>query len=138
MKAQRGNFPSPANCVEYTEARKKYSWKLIRSWLNQCLQHHPLRDACIHPRNGPLPYCPKRLIDVRNSIPRLVLKGTLEATGQIEYATLSYCWGGSMPESGKTKSGTLALHLESLDLGLLPRTFRDAIEIAQGLNIPFL
>ena len=138
MMAQRRNVPSAANYVEYTEARKKYSWKLIRSWLDQCLHHHTLRNACIHPSNSPLPYCPKRLIDVRNSIPRLVLKGTLETIGQIEYATLSYCWGGSMPEFGKTKSGTLALHLESLELELLPRTFRDAIEIAQGLNIPFL
>jgi hypothetical protein len=90
-----------------------------------------------HPRNSPVPYCPTRLIDLRNSIPRLVLKSTLEVIGHIEYATLSYCWGSSMPESGKTKSGPLALHLESLDLELLPRTFREAIEIAQGLNIPF-
>lgn len=103
----------------------------IKTWLRHCeLQH---AHDCT-PSQGQLP---KRLIEVSSAdaSPRLAL-GSEVADEQSRYATLSHCWGGTLPIR------TLRQNVEEFSKGipfeLFPRTFRDAITITQRLSIPYL
>lgn len=51
---------------------------------------------------------------------------------------MSYCWGPSMPDEGKTLVATLDTHERGIDLKSLPKTLRDAIEVTRSLSFPFI
>jgi hypothetical protein len=103
---------------------------LCRDWLKQCQSKH---------RSCP-PICesnlPTRLIDIgepSNGVaPRLV-----ETCGQRgQYATLSHCWGRSKPPS--TTKANLSSRLLSMPLTLMPKTFRDALNIVRLLGYRYI
>lgn len=54
----------------------------------------------------------------------------------IRYATLSHCWGDSLPLY--TTKETEPLYSQEIPSGLIPPTFRDALTIARALDIPYL
>ena len=54
----------------------------------------------------------------------------------VEYATLSYSWGTSLPI--KTTSSNIEQHRNGLSIESLPRTLRDAVRIAQLLDFRYL
>jgi hypothetical protein len=76
---------------------------------------------------------PTRLIDV-GTPPKLVLSEDLTRTPK--YATLSHCWGTSHPLI--TNKSTLQSYRSRIPEESIPQTFRDAITIAQLLDIPYL
>lgn len=101
---------------------------LVQRWLDQCIKQHPL---C---RTGQVSTRPARLLDVKKAksggIVRLVNSADQQTLNP--YATLSHCWGpNSVPVLTKSS-------LQSLMTGVLiselPRTFREAIEIALWLD----
>lgn len=55
---------------------------------------------------------------------------------QLEYATLSHCWGSALPL--RTTKETLAQFAEEIPQEILPKTFADAIQIARDLEIPHI
>jgi hypothetical protein len=109
--------------------------ELAVKWLDRCKQHH---FAC---EDGQATFRPTRLldlasVDVTRKV-RLVLSE--ECKGDEPYVTLSHCWGSTMPFRLTTK--TLETMRVGFDLEDLPKTFRDAIEIAgwfQGQSLHFL
>jgi len=54
----------------------------------------------------------------------------------IRYATLSHCWGDSLPL--RTTKETEHLYSQEIPYGLIPPTFHDALTIARALDIPYL
>lgn len=84
------------------------------------------------PEPGPLP---KRLIHVESVPPHLVL-GEDVPSNNGRYATLSHCWGSTIPIR-LLKSNTLR-YSHKLSLELIPDTFRDAITLTQALRISYL
>ncbi|KAF5004056.1 hypothetical protein FDECE_9431 [Fusarium decemcellulare] len=103
---------------------------VIKSWFQEC-SSHPDHTAC-----RPAPFVPRRLISVGldgNPIRIIEQHAHLDKT---EYATLSYCWGGSLQL--RTTKETLAQFSEEIPWDLLPRTFADAISMAQKLEIPYI
>jgi Heterokaryon incompatibility protein (HET) len=103
-------------------------------WLDHCKKHH---HACTEEQET---FRPTRLldlesVDITRKI-RLVLSGDNERDEP--YVTLSHCWGSATPFRLTTK--TLERMRIGLDLEELPKTFRDAIEIAswfQGQLVRF-
>ncbi|KAI1078310.1 heterokaryon incompatibility protein-domain-containing protein [Whalleya microplaca] len=109
-------------------------------WIKHCLENHPACQPRVSSRDSSC-FLPTRLVDVR-SYPkiRLVLKEELpeDSAKHWKYTALSYCWGNSMPEEGKTTQKTLDARRKSIHIAQLPPTLRDAIKLTHNLGVPFV
>jgi hypothetical protein len=78
-------------------------------------------------------YVPKRVLEITQR--GIILRENL--FGCIRYACLSHCWGadGVAFKLTSTNLGTLKHGIEP---SILPKTFRDAVEICSRLQIPYL
>ncbi|KAK6208521.1 hypothetical protein QIS74_12039 [Colletotrichum tabaci] len=76
-------------------------------------------------------FMPKRLI-------RLTEKGghIIHPDEPVPYIALSYCWGGD--KNIRTLRANITAHMDSINLGHLPRCFRDVAVIAPRLGINHL
>ncbi|CAJ2508543.1 Uu.00g135690.m01.CDS01 [Anthostomella pinea] len=54
------------------------------------------------------------------------------------YVALSYCWGTNPNPSGRTTDANINEQLECIKVGSLPKTIRDAVLVARGLEAPYL
>ncbi|KAF5004242.1 hypothetical protein FDECE_9271 [Fusarium decemcellulare] len=109
-------------------------FETVKRWLAECTGTHSLCPK--HHVDAPLP---KRVIDVgpmdSSQEPRLILTDSKQFHGHL-YATLSHCWGGTLPLS--TKSDTLQHRMEGISMASLPKTFREAVIIVRELGLQFL
>lgn len=89
---------------------------------------------CQHVGRGSLP---KRVLDVgyADGSQNPVLIENVECS-RLPYATLSHCWGSSVPLC--TTSKTLSVHLSGLEWSALPASFQDAITVTRWLNVRYL
>ncbi|KAK1622291.1 heterokaryon incompatibility protein-domain-containing protein, partial [Colletotrichum phormii] len=105
-----------------------------KTWLKTCESTH---GSYCQPRKGKLP---KRFIDTRPGQPLRLVSTTSEVFQQlsdsVSYATLSYCWGASIPL--RTTKVTEEDFGVSIPENLLPRTFRHAIRLVRSLGIRYL
>ncbi|KAK8235114.1 heterokaryon incompatibility protein-domain-containing protein [Phyllosticta capitalensis] len=105
-----------------------------QSHISECLLLH---DLCAIPNEFPV--IPTRLIDVSpdgNGSDVRLQDCTLLGTS-LEYAALSYCWGGYEPKCTTTNK-TLQTNLHGISWDLLPQTFRDAVKVTRGLGLKYL
>ncbi|PTD08133.1 hypothetical protein FCULG_00005829, partial [Fusarium culmorum] len=104
--------------------------KTIKSWYTECSSQHA---GCKPSSLGH----PRRLIQLGSEKHDLRLIDTLsQPCGDLEYATLSYCWGTSRPfVTTKYNIGTL---LQSIPATSLPQTFHDAIDIIWELGLRYI
>jgi hypothetical protein len=101
-----------------------------KSWLHDCSLNH---QRC---KPG-VTQLPKRLIDVgslNGRSPRLIISEDLHSLN-IEYATLSYCWGSA---NFCTTRENEDLYSTEIPYHLLPATLQDALTLTRHLHIPFL
>jgi hypothetical protein len=107
---------------------------LANGWIQDCKSSHNTCNFDIDAE-----FLPNRLIRMNpdSNRLRLVLTKDFKNTN-VAYITLSYCWGHSIPESALTTTQNLAENLKSIRWSTLPRTYKDAIEIAQKLNVQYL
>lgn len=56
----------------------------------------------------------------------------------MKYATLSYCWGDTMPEGSTTTLANIRDREDRLQIADLPQTLRDAINVTRWLAIRYL
>jgi hypothetical protein len=106
--------------------------KTIRSWIQTCQKNH---QSCVAPGNNT--FFPTRLLDVRKSAIRLVDGQDLKPS-DAGYVALSYCWGSTMPKSGKTMLDTLSARRAGIEFALLPKTLREAIVVTRSLGISYI
>jgi hypothetical protein len=107
------------------------------SWIQDCLQSHSI---CNHKQRqeSARSFLPTRLVDVQQpSHVHLVISDDV-VDPDWGYAALSYCWGDSMPESGRTTRSSLAARLQYIDAEQLPKTLREAVEVTRSLSIKYL
>jgi hypothetical protein len=100
-----------------------------REWYKDCKETHSSCRRIASP-------LPKRVLD-------LALKASTGAVTLyesrneiVEYATLSYSWGTSLPLT--TTSSNIEQHRNGLSVESLPQTLRDAVRIAQLLDLRYL
>ncbi|KAI0859060.1 heterokaryon incompatibility protein-domain-containing protein [Xylaria cubensis] len=103
---------------------------LARSWFTECCESH---DAC-QPKD-PCTY-PKWIISIHQGQPLRLVKGSRLQLNHRPYATLSHCWGTVCPL--KLTAGSLSNFLSEIPEACLPKTFRDAINIARSFGIEYL
>lgn len=109
---------------------------LLRAWIQRCDKH----KYCQHPGASEGNF-PTRVLDLSNP-DALRLVSSQEVSSR-RYIALSHCWGkltpGKIPQYCTTIQNIDA-RKEGRDfcVGNLPLTFRDAIEVSQGLGICYL
>ncbi|KAI0556264.1 HET-domain-containing protein [Xylaria curta] len=106
------------------------STSAIASWFHECCTNHAHIDDRWKQSK------PKRLLSVGldEKPMRLVLSDTI--SNNIQYATLSYCWGRSHPL--KSTKDSFKEFEEAVPTELLPATYREFIKIARALAIPYV
>ncbi|OIW28475.1 HET-domain-containing protein [Coniochaeta ligniaria NRRL 30616] len=130
------------SCASHDPASKLPIWNnlvttfeqkvsVIRLWLDDCLSHHFPGDC------RPVPFSPLRLLAVGQDgrLPRLVARESIPLE-EARYAALSHCWGGEVPL--RTTRDNVAAFTQEIPWALIPKTFSDAMLMAQGLGIPYV
>jgi len=104
------------------------------SWIQDCLENHTIcnRDAQVSS------FLPTRLVDVECPSSIRLLNSNAIVDSDRRYVALSYCWGDSMPESGRTTLSSLAAHQLQINLRELPKTLREAIEVTRSLSMRYI
>ncbi|OIW26873.1 HET-domain-containing protein, partial [Coniochaeta ligniaria NRRL 30616] len=109
------------------------SLKLVKEWLDTCIEEHPRCASFCGTRSLPLP---TRVIDVgsatSNKDPVLLVSNGISAP----YVALSHCWGDSMV--AKTTSANYLQLQQGIPFQSLPRNFRDAVTITRSLGCRYL
>ncbi|KAK8023576.1 hypothetical protein PG993_011642 [Apiospora rasikravindrae] len=107
------------------------SLEVIKTWLNNCEMAH---EDCRQPV-GVLPY---RVVELsRDTNGQAAFRLVQGLGGREPYACLSHRWGPST-ERCRTTSLTLASYLERVPPDILPKTFREAGEVAMHLGLKYL
>ncbi|KAK5657921.1 hypothetical protein OQA88_2470 [Cercophora sp. LCS_1] len=105
-----------------------------RVWVDNCAASH---DRCKRKSGSSLPTRLLQVTPSRDHMVRLVETNTIPPSQDREYATLSYCWGGST----KLKL-TLDSYHSFTTVGItkseLPETIYDALVVAVSMNIAWL
>ncbi|KAH6970202.1 heterokaryon incompatibility protein-domain-containing protein [Fusarium avenaceum] len=103
--------------------------KLAMKWLGNCRENH---QTCRATKDTFLPSRLIRIVDVENA----TLVCSTQIDGMVDYATLSYCWGGSQT---LTLSVNNYIQLSiSIQVRDLPQTLQEAILACIGLGIQYI
>ncbi|KAJ0110039.1 hypothetical protein J7T55_014842 [Diaporthe amygdali] len=102
----------------------------VRQSMLHCSTYH---EALQCTREGGS-FMPTRVISIDPNDPPLRLVES--ATKATSYATLSYCWGGTVPPS--TTRANISDMFQQITEDGLPVMFRQAIQLAQSLKIPYI
>ena len=119
----------PANFSKNTASDA--TLKLARGWIKECKKE---KDHYLCATGNKSWEPPTRLLDVRGIKPRLIFsKPTMR---KLRYLCLSHCWGGA--EIYKLTQKTLPTLKRGVDPGLLPKNFRDAVDITRRLGYRYI
>lgn len=108
--------------------------------MDECTSNHP---RCMN-KISRTRFVPRRLLNIGNcetASARLIEcdenVSVRHPETQLRYATLSYCWGNSLPmrttTTNKSKHETIGI-----DIQRMPATFKDAIYVAKKLEIRYI
>jgi Heterokaryon incompatibility protein (HET) len=100
---------------------------LAKFWLQSCINDHV---RCPKPSN----YRPTRLLDLTE--PARVRVRETRHLSDVEYLTLSHCWGGA--NMFLLESSTADSLFSGVELSTMPKTFRDAMNITTRLGYNYL
>lgn len=103
------------------------AFRCLEDWINTCVHSHPRCNASIPG------YIPKRVLEITQH--GVILRENL--SGCVRYACLSHCWGAD-GVAFKLISANLGTLKHGIESSILPKTFRDAIQICSCLQIPYL
>jgi len=115
--------------------RSTESFQQMESWLSRCvLNHSTCKDA--FPQSS---FVPTRLIQIMRRgeddfAIRLRDGKSLNAT--LKYATLSHCWGNSMPY--KLTKQNLDSCMQKVSIEKLSKVFQDAIYVAARCDVWYI
>jgi hypothetical protein len=142
-------FPIPLSCIssyqrtsddnaarfisrrpEVHDVSSESSFNRLRDWLSACHMHH---EACKRAKDSDMPSYILEITNTATSDPCLRL---LSAPPCVDYAALSYCWGGDQPI--KTTASTITDFTTDIAYSRLPKTLRDAVIATQKLGLRFL
>jgi hypothetical protein len=138
--AERPGRASNGGCQRTTfelpiSTQSDASFEIASSWLTECLATHVQCQQQPHNAQNALP---SRLLDVgaQQNPQVLRLRETRSLGTNIAYLTLSHCWGKT--DSLKLTCESRAAMCESIPLGILPKTFQDAVLITRRLQYRYL
>jgi hypothetical protein len=122
-------------------AKRQLRFDFLRAWLKWCDEHHRCNQHL-----ETLNTSPTRLIsvgdpDCPHSTPDKVRLVVASEGIRETYIALSHCWGNPTDDEKKafcTTKENLDARKKEFSVAELPKTFRDAIEVARELRTPYL
>ena len=106
---------------------------MARWWFQRCRNHHTQCTPAGYSRRK----FPNRLLEVGISFNGPTVKVVETRLLQdIEYMTLSHCWGGSLPL--RLLNANLQAYKTSISFSSLPKTFQDALYVVGWFGIKYL
>ena len=106
---------------------------MARWWFQRCRNHHPHCTPAGYSRRK----FPKRLLEVGISFNGPTVKVVeTQLLQDIEYMTLSHCWGGSLPL--RLLNANLQAYKTSISFSSLPKTFQHALFVVGWFGIKYL
>jgi hypothetical protein len=104
-----------------------------KAWLRDCQSFH---SAC---NFGSLQGSPSRLLHIVSDSEAIVVKLVeTNAAQRLKYCALSHCWGPAEKRPLCTTRGNYQNNLAGIPLEKLPKTFRDTVLLARGLDIEYV
>lgn len=133
MNSITSDYSSPSNQKIEGNTSSESNETIARGWFQRCRNDHP---HCT-PADYSGRKLPRRLLEVGNPTNGLAVKVIETQPPQdIEYMTLSHCWGGTLPMC------LLTANLETFKTGIpfssLPKTFQDAFSVVGWFGIKYL
>lgn len=116
---------------------------MVKSWVRKCIANEGGKHVeCNKQVND---YLPSRLLDVHYAVEKSYLRivcpqhDPSRFKRNRKYATLSHCWGswGASENPSLTIENLELRKTEGLSCDSLPKTFRDALDVARWLNSKF-
>ena len=113
----------------------------IQRWHRDCVEGHPecspIRST---PASADANWIPTRLINCDQSNAQQVCFLQLSAeVSPVSYMTLSHCWGDpDGPRPPKLTNDNFNSMRDRIPIENLPRTFKDAIQVARSLGVSYL
>jgi hypothetical protein len=101
--------------------------QVLTHWIEDCVQSHVSCPAVM------VSSLPKRILELTPT--QFFLQEHLSIKAR--YACLSHCWGSKGPALKLTKD-TMANLQQGVEIGELPKTFQDAVQVCLSLGIRFL
>ncbi|KAI9710261.1 MAG: hypothetical protein M1820_002755 [Bogoriella megaspora] len=129
----------PRSNVDLAESTKSTTtFKQIRKWIQLCETNH---NQCksLHEKRPHDAWVPTRLIDVGtpdSPILRLIETENKADSTYDQYTTLSYKWGHE--PNYLLEEENLHEFYNQIELGKMPRTFRDAVYATRALDVRYL
>ncbi|KAI1841465.1 hypothetical protein JX266_012305 [Neoarthrinium moseri] len=110
------------------------AWSIIETWMTTCFNSHP---QCKLPER-PISYRPTRLLKLDNAHTfRLVLGAECPST--LQYVALSHRWGTTVIKRLLQLLQSTVEHLSrEQPVENLPKTFREAVDIAQHFGVDYI
>lgn len=110
------------------------AWSVMETWMRTCVESHTL---CTQPKTS-TSYRPTRLLKLGNSHTFQLVLGT-ECIPSLQYVALSYCWGTKAVEGLlRLLQSTVEDLSQEQPVDNLPKTFRDAIDVAQHFDVHYI
>ncbi|KAI0368722.1 HET-domain-containing protein [Pilatotrama ljubarskyi] len=110
------------------EVNSPHCYSLVLEQIVDCIKNH--KECPESTTDSPLP---TRVIDCLDpSHPRLFVSGG--TTGH--YVALSYVWGEEQPN--RTTLSNIVKYINGIDMALIPRTIRNAIEVTHKMGLRYL
>ena len=119
----------PAGSRAATAASQKCR-RFILECMHQCCNEH---RSCVPKATG---FVPSRLVFLGSSNEEIRIVESVDGDGQMAWAALSHCWGGSQPH--KLLRANHALLKHHINFSDVPATFRNAIEVTRELGLKYL
>jgi hypothetical protein len=119
------------------EAGSPTYFALLRAWLRWCDGFHNYTRRNAKSKAA----LPSRLLDLRDSTPDILRLFCPKKKDGVKYAALFHCWGQLTDENKRqfcTTDDNIEERLKGFTFAELPKTFRDAIQVARELGIPYL
>ncbi|KAH6990101.1 heterokaryon incompatibility protein-domain-containing protein [Ilyonectria destructans] len=111
------------------DSSSSYALDKLKRWLYICDNHHPCLSS------GDLCTLPTRVLDVAANQDVIFLRETAGKQGK--YLALSHSWG-STHRLTLTTANLARLLTDGISVSDIPKTFRDAVQIARELGIAFV
>jgi Heterokaryon incompatibility protein (HET) len=116
------------------------AYEVAKSWIDDCRSNHLCWSSRV--TSTQLERHPARLIDLEPLLP--FNENSKDARiipyrlANSKYATLSYCWGTTMPPGSATTQDNIRKRSKRLEASSLPQTLRDGFTVTRQLEIRYL
>lgn len=134
-----GTYAQPPTLQRQTNG--KWTWDIIRRWIRSCCDPANSEDVFQHHRciARSKPFLPTRLVyvGVDNGKTRLCYGKNLDTDANLQYLTLSHCWGKS-PMPVVTTSANIDDMMTVIPFHKLTRTFQHAIIATRRLGYEYI